>query len=453
MSGAAPSGRYYIETWGCQMNAHDSEKMAGVLTRLGYEPAATAESADVVLLNTCAIRERATEKVFSELGRLRILKERRPDLLLGVAGCVAPLEGEGLFRRAPWVDLVVGPRSIARLPALIEAAHARGRAIDVTHHPESVLFPWQDTIRSGGPTARITIIEGCNKACSFCVVPQTRGREASRVLEDVLEETRRALEGGAREIEFLGQTVNAYKDPQGRGLADLLRAADGQDGLVRMRFTTSHPVHMSTRLIAAMAECERLARSLHLPVQSGSDRVLGAMARGYTRADYVARIGRLRAALPGLGLSTDIIVGFPGETAAEFEETLSLLDEIGFDTVYSFLYSPRPGTDAAEIEDPTPFEEKADRLARLQESQGAIQLASHRSWVGRAADVLVSGPAKSGEGLMTGRTREGRIVNFPAGPSLVGMLVSVEIIHAGPYSLGGRLAAAGPVCPPPAAVS
>ncbi len=436
-SSGAP-GRYFIETWGCQMNSHDSEKMAGVLTGLGYEPAGTADAADVILLNTCAIRERAAEKVFSELGRLRALKERRPDVLLGVAGCVAPLEGEALFRRAPWVDLVIGPRSIQRLPALIEAARARGRAIDVAHHPESVLFPWQETIRSGGPTARITIVEGCNKACTFCIVPTTRGREDSRLIEDVLAESRAAVAAGNPEIEFLGQTVNAYKDSGGRGLSDLLLAADRIEGLRRMRFTTSHPIHMTPRLIGSMAECERLARSLHLPVQSGSDRTLAAMARGYTRAGYVERIGRLRAALPGLGLSTDVIVGFPGETEDDFAESLSLLDEVRFDTVYSFLYSPRPGTDAADMADETPFGERADRLARLQERQGAIQLESHRSWLGREADVLVSGPAKSGAGLVTGRTWEGRIVNFPGADTLIGATVRVEIVHAGPYSLGGR---------------
>jgi tRNA-2-methylthio-N6-dimethylallyladenosine synthase len=360
-------------------------------------------------------------------------------MLLAVAGCVGSMEGEAIFRRAPFVDIVLGPRSVDRLGSLIEAARARGRAVDVGHHPESVLFPWETTERAPGAHAYITVVEGCNKACTFCIVPTTRGRETSRRMEDILAEVRHAVSAGAREVEFLGQTVNAYKDPGGRGLAELLLEADKVPGLDRMRFTTSHPLHMSGRLIDAMSACARLVRSLHLPVQSGSDDVLAAMQRGYTAAGYRERIARLRAALPGIGLSTDIIVGFPGETESDFARTLELLDAVGFDTVYSFLYSPRRGTAAAALEDPVAFEEKAERLARLQARQGEIQLERHREWIGRDAEVLVEGPAKTGDGFMTGRTRNGQIVNFPGGGELTGRLARLTIVQASPYSLRGEL--------------
>ena len=432
---------FWIETWGCQMNVHDTEKMSGALEGAGWRRAGSAEEADLVLLNTCAIREKAAEKVFHELGRLRLLKRTRPELLLGVAGCVGSLEGEEIFRRAPHVDLVVGPRGIAGLPELVSAARARRRAIDVAHHPESVLFPWQAIRReAGSPHAYVTIIEGCNKGCTFCVVPATRGPEASRSLESVLEEVRALAGVGVREIEFLGQTVNAYRDPSGRRLSDLLRAVDAIapiDGIARFRFTTSHPVHMTADLLRAMADVPRVIRHLHLPVQSGSDPVLARMKRGYSRAGYLEKIVAARRLMPDLTFSTDIIVGFPGETEEDFAATLSLVEEVGFDALYSFVYSERPGTDAAGMDGTVPFDVQAERLARLQARQGEIQAARLAALVGRQVEVLVDGPARFGDGLLSGRTHQGHIVNFPGAGARPGQIVRLVVERAGAHSLRG----------------
>lgn len=435
--GNAASPRYYIETWGCQMNVHDSEKLAGSLASMGYLPAATGDEADLLLLNTCAIRGKAAEKVFSRLGQLRLLKHRRPGMLIGVTGCVASMEGETIFRRAPHVDIVMGPRGIMNLPDLLDAARARRRAVDVAHHQESILYPWENARRGDGPRAYITIIEGCNKACTYCIVPMTRGPEASRPLEQVIEEVRGLTERGYREIEFLGQTVNAYRDPGGRTLADLLRAADRVEGVARLRFTTSHPLHMTRDLMQAMASCEHVIRFLHLPVQSGSNGVLARMKRGYTREGYLEKVRMLRQLIPDVALSTDIIVGFPGETDADFEATLDLVEEARFDSLYSFIYSPRPGTEAEHWTGENSFEINARRLARLQQRQSEIQLEKHRRWVGRVVEVLVEGKAKAGSGLMTGRTPTGHIVNFPADGFRVGDLLRLTVTGAGPNSLKG----------------
>ncbi|PYT07071.1 MAG: tRNA (N6-isopentenyl adenosine(37)-C2)-methylthiotransferase MiaB [Acidobacteria bacterium] len=432
--------RYYIETWGCQMNVHDSEKLAGTLDSLGFTKASREEEADLLLLNTCAVREQAAEKVFSKLGRLGRLKQSRPEILIGVTGCVASMEGEKIFRRAPHVDFVLGPRGLMNLPLLLQAARARRRAIDIVHHQESVLYPWQRIERGEGPPhAYLTVIEGCNKGCTFCIVPRTRGREASRRLEDVIREVRSLAENGYTEVEFLGQTVNAYRDPQGRALSDLLRAADSVEGIRRIRFTTSHPLHMTRGLMRAMAELPRVVRRLHLPVQSGSDAVLARMRRGYTRRGYLDRVRDLRSFVPDISFSTDIIVGFPGETQEDFRKTLELLEEVRFDTVYSFLYSPRPGTPAAECpDDGVSLEEKAERLERLQLRQAEIQIEGNRAWIGREVEVLVEGTAKLGGGCVTGRTIHGQIVNFPSGECRRGDLARVLIEHAAAHSLKGR---------------
>jgi tRNA-2-methylthio-N6-dimethylallyladenosine synthase len=429
--------RYYIETWGCQMNVHDSEKLSGTLSSIGYEPCASPEAADLVLLNTCAIREKAAEKVFSELGRLRKLKRRKPSMLIGLAGCVASLKAESVFKRAPHVDLVMGPRGILNLPIMLEAARARRRAIDVVHHQESILYPWERAKRSGGPRAYVTVVEGCNKACTFCIVPRTRGPEASRTVEHVLREVRALAGGGYKEIEFLGQTVNAYRDPKGRKLSDLLSLADRIEGVRRLRFTTSHPLHMTDDLMGTMGSLAHLVRHLHLPAQSGSDEVLSRMKRGYTLAGYLERVRILRRIMPDLSLSTDIIVGFPGETEGDFEATLGLIEEVGYDMVYSFLYSPRPGTEAAGWDDGVSFEQKAERLSRLQARQEEIQSGRLSAWVGREVEVLVEGPAKTGKGLLMGRSLHGQIVNFPGGIWKVGDLVPVVVEESGSHSLKG----------------
>jgi tRNA-2-methylthio-N6-dimethylallyladenosine synthase len=345
------------------------------------------------------------------------------------------MEGDHIFQRAPYVDFVLGPRGINNLGGMVEAAEQKRRSIDVVHHQESVLFPWQITQRGEGPKAYVTVVEGCNKPCAFCIVPITRGPEASRTVEHVLEEVRSLVGRGYKEIEFLGQTVNAYKDAQGRRLADLLRATDAVPGVERIRFTTSHPVHLTDDLIAVMAELPRVCPHLHLPVQSGSDAVLRRMRRGYDRAGYLRRIGALRAAVPDIELTTDIIVGFPGETDEDFKQTLSLLSEVRFGTVYGFTYSPRAGTEAAGFEDEVPPPVRDERLGALLETQRAIQAGANQAWIGRTVEVLIDGPSRRDAAEWTGRTPENRIVNFRA-PSLEpGKLASVRISEVSAYSL------------------
>ena len=431
--------RYSILTWGCQMNEHDSEKMAGLLRGLGYESSPSVEDADVVLLNTCAIREKAEDKVFSELGRLRTIKEGPRNPVLGLCGCVGQIEQERIFARAPWVDFVDGPRGIAGLAGMIDAARQRRRSIDVAHHQESVLFPWEITERAAGPHAYITIIEGCNKPCSFCIVPQTRGPEASRPIEDVVREVGMLANSGYREIEFLGQTVNAYRDPQGRRLADLLAATDGIKGVERIRFTTSHPVHLTDDLIRAIADLPHVCHHIHMPAQSGSDPVLKRMRRGYDRSGYLRRIEALRRAVPDAEVSTDMIVGFPGETAEDFERSLTLLDAVGFSTVYAFTYSARPGTEAAVFDDAVPAPEQSERLAALLGRQRTIQARQHAAMVGGEFEVLVDGPSRRNPGEWTGRTIHNRIVNFHGPDFVPGDLVRLRISEASAYSLRGAM--------------
>ena len=441
----ATPGRYYIETWGCQMNVHDSEKIAGTLDRQGYLPAETVEKADIVLLNTCSIREKAEEKMFSELGRLRAIKEANPALVLGVCGCVAQQEGSKIFDRAPYVDIVIGTRATGSLPMLIHRLRAGDEGarhtVDTEYRADSIHFPFDLIRRPSGGAAKafVTVIEGCNHRCTFCIVPTTRGREICRDMDDILLEVRNLASSGVREVEFLGQTVNAYRDGSGRTLADLLAASAEIIGLERIRFTTSHPAQMTKRLMDAMASgYPKVCPYLHLPVQSGSSRVLQDMRRGYDRNRYLRKIEGLRQRVPGIAFGTDVIVGFPTETDTDFEETLSLLKEVEYQTVYSFVYSRRPGTLAAQLEDPVPLPSKLERLSRLQACQREIQEHLHRATLGTEATVLVEGASKRDPGEWTGRTPEWRIVNFP-GTSASGRLERVRIIAATPFSLRGEL--------------
>ena len=439
-------GRYHIETWGCQMNVHDSEKLAGLLEREGYVRAVDASDADVIVLNTCSIREKAAEKVFGRLGRLRRWKRRRPGLRIGVCGCVAQQEGERIFSRAPYVDFVIGPRAIGSLPGILAGLEREnpvaGRAVDTEYREDSIRFPFDEIRRegTGSRKAFVTVIEGCNHRCTYCIVPTTRGREICRPMDDVLAEVRSLAQRGVVEIEFLGQTVNAYREAAGRTLGDLLLASAEVDGVERIRFTTSHPAQMTDRLMDAMAASRpRVCPYLHLPVQSGSSDVLRAMRRGYDREGYLNKIEGLRRRMPEMLFGTDIIVGFPGETEAQFAATLTLLAEVEYDTVYSFAYSPRPGTQALERDDDVPLERKLDRLHRLQAQQKAIQERRNRRWIGEVVEVLVEGPSKRDRSRWTGRTPENRVVNVP-GEALPGRRIPVEITGSSAFSLRGRVA-------------
>jgi tRNA-2-methylthio-N6-dimethylallyladenosine synthase len=442
---ARRADRYHIETWGCQMNALDADKMSGALERIGYVRADCAENAEVVLLNTCSIREKAKEKVFSELGRLKPLKDLRPDVVLGVCGCVAQQEGEEIFSRAPYVDFVIGTRATGSLPILVDRLRSGDESarhtVDVELRGDSIHFPFDQIRReiTGAAKAFVTIIEGCNHRCSFCIVPRTRGREIAREMDDVLLEVRSLAERGFKEVEFLGQTVNAYRDARGNGLGELLLATARIDGIERIRFTTSHPAQMSEHLLDAMAAARpKLCSYLHLPVQSGSTDVLRAMRRGYDREGYVAKIAGLRRRIPEICLGTDIIVGFPTETEDDFEKTLDLLREIEFDTVYSFAYSTRPGTTAASLGPDLAEDLKFDRLARLNAVQKSIQERRNQNWVGREVDVLVEGPNRKRLGEWTGRTPEARWVHF-GGHSAPGQVERVRVRRASAFSLRGEI--------------
>lgn len=439
------SPKLYVLTHGCQMNEYDSAKMADVLAKShGYERTQDPEEADLMLLNTCSVRERAQEKVFSELGRWKEWKQADPRRLIGVGGCVASQEGEAIAQRAPIVDLVFGPQTLHRLPQLIEQRRVTQRpSIDVSF-PEIEKFDALPQPRAEGPTAFVSIMEGCSKYCSFCVVPYTRGTEVSRPLDDVLVEIAQLAAQGVREVTLLGQNVNAYRGPMGSvgetcDLALLIHYVARVPGIERIRFTTSHPAEFTDALADAFATEPKLASYLHLPVQSGSDRILGMMKRGYTRADYARRIERVRAARPGLSLSSDFIVGFPGETEADFEQTLSLIDEIGFDCAFSFVYSARPGTPAANLRDGVPLQVKQERLHILQDRIRVFDDRYRHSLVGTTQTVLVEGPSRRGRGQMAGRVSANRVVNFDAPGSLVGQLVDVLVTGAAPNSLQGRL--------------
>ena len=438
------TGKLYIKTHGCQMNEYDSAKMADVLAASdGLTLTATPEDADVILFNTCSVRERAQERVFHDLGRVRELKVANPDLIIGVGGCVASQEGAAIVRRAPYVDVVFGPQTLHRLPQLIRARRASGEPqVDIAF-PEIEKFDHLPPPRVDGPTAFVSIMEGCSKYCSFCVVPYTRGEEVSRPFDDVLTEVADLADQGVREITLLGQNVNAY-----RGACDAADSGDGSadlallveyiaqvPGIERVRYTTSHPKEMSARLIDAHAHIGKLAAHLHLPVQSGSDRVLAAMKRGYTALEYKSTVRKLRAARPGLALTSDFIVGFPGETDDDFAQTLQLVDDVGFDGSFSFLYSARPGTPAASLADPVTADVKKERLAALQALLDAQYVAASAALVGTRQRVLVTGRAAKDARELAARMDNNRVVNFAGDDADIGHYADVIITGAQPHSL------------------
>lgn len=426
------------------MNEYDSSKMVDVL-QSSHDLVMTdsPEDADVILINTCSIRERAQEKVFSELGRWRTLKQKKPGLIIGVGGCVASQEGEAMLKRAPYIDLIFGPQTIHRLGDMLNERKKQRKAVVDISFPEIEKFDRLPEPRAEGVTAFVTIMEGCSKYCSYCIVPFTRGAEISRPLDDVLAEIVSLVDQGVREITLLGQNVNDYRGPTHDGavadLPALIEYMAAIDDLKRIRFTTSHPTAFSSRLIQAYATTPQLANQLHLPVQSGSDRILAAMKRGYTTLEYKAKIRKLRQVRPDISLTTDIIVGFPGETDDDFMQTMDLVHEVGFDQSYTFLYSPRPGTPAGQLVDDVPEEVKKQRLALLQEriNQNARKIGA--SMVGTRQPVLVTGVSTKQEGMMTGRSDNNRWVTFPGGPELVGQLVTVDITEGKTYSFIGHI--------------
>ncbi len=436
--------KLYIETFGCQMNEYDSAKMRDILqSSHGYELTLDPDQADVLLLNTCSIREKAQEKVFSELGRWRPLKEKRPEVMIGVGGCVASQEGEALQKRAPFVDMVFGPQTLHRLPQLLESVKTTHAPVIDVSFPEIEKFDALPEPRAEGVKAFVSVMEGCSKYCTFCVVPYTRGEEVSRPVADVVAEIAALARQGVREVNLLGQNVNAYRGEMEDGdtadFALLLYYVAAIEGIDRIRYTTSHPVEFSDSLIEAYAEIPKLVDHLHLPVQSGSDRILSLMKRGHTREEYVEKIRRLRAVRPNISLSSDFIVGFPGETDEDFEETMSLIETLGFDHSFSFIYSARPGTPAADMTDGVGIERKRERLARLQSRIAAMAADISRNMVNTVQRILVEGVSKKDYAQMSGRTENNRVVNFAGHPSLVGRFVDVVITEAMPNSLRGRL--------------
>jgi len=447
-------GKLYIKTHGCQMNEYDSAKMADVLAEHeGLELTDIPEEADVVLVNTCSIREKAQEKVFSQLGRWKALKAGGRDVIIGVGGCVASQEGEAIVKRAPYVDLVFGPQTLHRLPELIRARREQNRPqVDISF-PEIEKFDRMPEPRAEGPSAFVSIMEGCSKYCSFCVVPYTRGTEVSRPFEDVLVEVAQLAAQGVREINLLGQNVNAYRGPMAanedaqdddeESVADLgllIRTIAQIEGVGRIRFTTSHPLEFSDSLVEAYRDVPQLANYLHLPVQAGSDRVLSAMKRGYTALEFKQKIRKLRAVRPDISISSDFIVGFPGETDADFDKTMKLIEDVGFDQSFSFIYSRRPGTPAADLEDDTAEATKHARLERLQKHINEHAAGISQAMVGSVQSVLVEGPSKKNPNELTGKTENMRSVNFPGHPRLVGQFVDVLITEALTNSLRGRVA-------------
>ena len=434
--------KLHIKTWGCQMNEYDSSKMADLLgSTHGYELTENAEEADLLLLNTCSIREKAQEKVFNLLGRWKLLKEANPDLIIGVGGCVASQEGELLRQRARCVDIVFGPQTLHRLPEMINhVSGTRSPIVDISF-PEIEKFDRLPEPRADGPTAFVSIMEGCNKYCSFCVVPYTRGEEVSRPSDDVLFEVAQLAAQGVREVNLLGQNVNAYRglnyDGSVCSFAELLRLVAAIDGIDRLRFTTSHPIEFTDDIIEVYRDTPELASFLHLPVQSGSDRVLMMMKRAHTVLEYKATIRKLRQARPDIHLSSDFIVGFPGETQADFEQTMKLIAEINFDMSYSFIYSARPGTPAADMVDDVSDEAKKQRLYILQDRINQQVMQFSRQMVGTVQRILVEGTSRKSIMELTGRTENNRVVNFEGTPDMIGKFVDVEIVDVYANSLRG----------------
>ncbi|MCM2327497.1 MAG: tRNA (N6-isopentenyl adenosine(37)-C2)-methylthiotransferase MiaB [Lysobacter sp.] len=439
--------KVFIRTFGCQMNEYDSDKMADVLAASdGYEKTDAVEEADLILFNTCSVREKAQEKVFADLGRLKPLKRARPGLMIGVGGCVASQEGEAIVRRAPFVDVVFGPQTLHRLPELLAGRRATGRPqVDISF-PEIEKFDHLPPARVEGASAFVSIMEGCSKYCSFCVVPYTRGEEVSRPFEDVMRELLDLAAKGVKEVTLLGQNVNAYAGEMADGetadFALLLAHAARVDGIERLRYTTSHPLEFTQRLIDAYGKIPKLVSQVHLPVQSGSDRVLAAMKRNYTAMEYKSIIRRLRAVRPDISLSSDFIVGFPGETEADFAQTMKLVEDVRFDGSFSFIYSPRPGTPASDLPDDTPHAAKLERLQRLQKRLQELSEEYSRAMVGTRQRVLVEGPSRKDGAELAGRTDNNRVVNFPGPARLVGRFVDVDIVRAYPHSLRGAVAQA-----------
>jgi tRNA-2-methylthio-N6-dimethylallyladenosine synthase len=437
--------KLFIRTFGCQMNEYDSARMADVLACEGFAPTDRPDDADVILFNTCSVREKAQERVFHDLGRVRALKAARPDVLIGVGGCVASQEGAAIVRRAPYVDLVFGPQTLHRLPAMIRARRESGAPqVDISF-PEIEKFDRLPPSRVDGASAFVSIMEGCSKYCSFCVVPYTRGEEVSRPFDDVLTEIADLALQGVKEVTLLGQNVNAYRAVRGGTTADLallLDYAAAIPGIERLRFTTSHPKEMTPRLIDAFATNDKLVSHLHLPVQSGSDRVLAAMKRGYTTLEYKSIVRRLRARRADLSLTSDFIVGFPGETDDDFERTLSLVREIAFDGAFSFAYSPRPGTPAAELPDQVSADVRQARLAKLQGLLDSQYRENSERMVGTRQRVLVTGRSARNRRELCARTNNNRVVNFEGDATSVDRYVDVDITAALPHSLRGELATA-----------
>ncbi len=438
--------KVFIKTFGCQMNEYDSDKMADVLGAAdGLEKTDNPEDADVILFNTCSVREKAQEKVFHDLGRVKHLKQKNPNLIIGVGGCVASQEGEAIVQRAPYVDLVFGPQTLHRLPKLIAERKASGRSqVDISF-PEIEKFDNLPPARVEGASAFVSIMEGCSKYCTFCIVPYTRGDEVYRPLADVLAEVAGLAAQGVKEVTLLGQNVNAWRAPidgadgEMADFAFLLECVHDIPGIERLRYTTSHPREMTQRVVDAYARLPKLVSHLHLPVQAGSDRVLAAMKRGYTVLEYKSLVRKLRAARPDISLSSDFIVGFPGETEADFEATMKLIEELGFDTSFSFVYSARPGTPASDMADDTPADVKLARLARLQKRIEEHAATISAGMVGTVQRILVEGPSKKDPNELAGRTDNNRVVNFAGNPRLVGNFVDVTIVSALPHSLRGEI--------------
>ncbi|MCA1937319.1 MAG: tRNA (N6-isopentenyl adenosine(37)-C2)-methylthiotransferase MiaB [Dechloromonas sp.] len=441
--------KLFIRTFGCQMNEYDSDKMADVLNASeGIVKTDNPEEADIILFNTCSVREKAQEKVFHDLGRVRHLKQKNPDLVIGVGGCVASQEGDAIVARAPYVDVVFGPQTLHRLPQLIAERKSKGKAAVDVSFPEIEKFDSMPPAEVKGASAFVSIMEGCSKFCTFCIVPYTRGGEVSRPFTDILTEVADLAAQGVKEVTLLGQNVNAYRgDMDGTeekaDLAILIEYIAEVPGIERIRYTTSHPREMSQRLIDTYLKVPKLVSHLHLPVQSGSDRVLAAMKRGYTALEYKSVVRKLRVARPDISLSSDFIVGFPGETDEDFEKTMKLIDDVAFDASFSFIYSPRPGTPALELEDSTPAEVKSARLARLQQRIDELAQAVSQGMVGSIQRVLVEGPSKKDPNELAGRTDNNRIVNFAAGSAnsarLVNQFVDVRILQSLSHSLRGEI--------------
>ena len=443
------SKRLFIRTFGCQMNEYDSDKMADVLAASeDIVKTDRPEDADIILFNTCSVREKAQERVFHDLGRVRLLKQSNPDLVIGVGGCVASQEGAAIVARAPYVDVVFGPQTLHRLPQLIAERRRLGKSqVDISF-PEIEKFDSLPPAKVEGASAFVSIMEGCSKYCTFCIVPYTRGEEVSRPFDDILTEVAGLAAQGVKEITFLGQNVNAFRGAMASREADSGEVADLAllieyvaeiPGIERIRYTTSHPREVSLRLIDVYATVPKLVSHLHLPVQSGSDRVLAAMKRGHTAIEYKSIVRKLRTARPDLSLSSDFIVGFPGETAEDFEKTMALIDDVGFDASFSFLYSPRPGTPAAELRDDTPHEVRLERLMRLQKRIDELAQIVSQSMVGSIQRVLVEGLSKKDKTELAGRTDNNRVVNFTGDPRLVHQFLDLRIISVAPHSLRGEI--------------